>query len=86
VKLVTDTGRVLAAAPGTWPSRGRLWPRGRTPSPWSRPSGPGRRSAPGAHAWPGDDDRTRSVIDAVFGADADRVRIRGARRVLSGCI
>lgn len=29
-----------------------------------------------AHLWPGDDDRTRSIIDAVFGAVADQVRTR----------
>jgi integrase len=31
-----------------------------------------------AHLWPGDDDRTRSIIDAVFGASADQVRTDGA--------
>ncbi len=30
-----------------------------------------------AHMWPGDDDRTRSIIDAVFGALADQVRTDG---------
>ena len=30
-----------------------------------------------AHLWPGDDDRTRSIIDAVFGASADQVRTDG---------
>ena len=27
-----------------------------------------------AHLWPGDDDRTRSIIDAIFSASADQVR------------
>jgi len=27
---------------------------------------------------PGDDDRTRSIIDAIFGASADQVRTEGA--------
>ncbi len=27
-----------------------------------------------AHLWPGDDDRTRSIIDAVLGEVADQVR------------
>jgi integrase len=31
-----------------------------------------------AHLWPGDDDRTRSIIDAVFDVSADRVRTDGA--------
>lgn len=31
-----------------------------------------------AHLWPGDDDRTRSIIDTVFGAHADQVRTDGA--------
>ena len=30
-----------------------------------------------AHVWPGDDDRTRSVIDAIFDASVDRVRTDG---------
>jgi integrase len=30
-----------------------------------------------AHLWPGDDDRTRSIIDAVFDVSADRVRTDG---------
>jgi integrase len=30
-----------------------------------------------AHLWPGDDDRTRSIIDTVFGALADQVRTDG---------
>ena len=30
-----------------------------------------------AHLWPGDDDRTRSIIDAIFGAPADQVRTNG---------
>jgi len=30
-----------------------------------------------AHLWPGDDDRTRSIIDAIFGASADQVRTDG---------
>lgn len=29
-----------------------------------------------AHLWPGDDDRTRTIIDNVFGASADQVRTR----------
>jgi integrase len=31
-----------------------------------------------AHLWPGDDDRTRSIIDAVFDVSADQVRTDGA--------
>ena len=31
-----------------------------------------------AHLWPGDDDRTRSIIDAVFDVPADQVRTKGA--------
>ncbi len=31
-----------------------------------------------AHLWPGDDDRTRSIIDAILGASADQVRTEGA--------
>jgi len=30
-----------------------------------------------AHLWPGDDDRTRSIIDATFSASADQVRTDG---------
>jgi integrase len=30
-----------------------------------------------AHLWPGDDDGTRSSIDAIFDADADQVRTDG---------
>jgi integrase len=31
-----------------------------------------------AHLWPGDDDRTWSIIDAVFDVPADQVRTDGA--------
>ena len=31
-----------------------------------------------AHMWPGDDDRTRSIIDAVFSPPKDSVRTDGA--------
>jgi integrase len=30
-----------------------------------------------AHLWPGDGDRTRSIIDAVFSVSADQVRTKG---------
>ena len=30
-----------------------------------------------AHLWPGDDDRTRSIIDAIFSVSADQVRTKG---------
>ena len=31
-----------------------------------------------SHLWPGDDDRTRPIVDAIFGASADQVRTDGA--------